>query len=51
MYRRQDEHVLNYEEEMNEWQLPAKSGRLPTCCDFSSGTWIGDLHSVKLKPK
>lgn len=25
MYRRQDEHVLNYEEEMNEWQLPARS--------------------------
>ena len=51
MSRRRNEHVLNYEEEMNEWQLPAKSGRLPTCCDFSSGTWIGDLHSVKLKPK
>ena len=51
MYRRQDEQVLKFAEEMNEWQLPAKSGRLPTCCDFSSGTWIGDLHSVKLKPK
>ena len=51
MYRRRIEYVLKYEEEMNEWQLPAKSGRLPTCCDFSSGTWIGDLHSVKLKPK
>ena len=25
MYRRRIEHVLKYEEEMNEWQLPAKS--------------------------
>ena len=25
MSRRRNEHVLNYEEEMNEWQLPAKS--------------------------
>ena len=25
MYRRQDEHVLKYEEEMNGWQLPARS--------------------------
>lgn len=23
MSRRRNEHVLNYEEEMNEWQLPA----------------------------
>ena len=51
MYRRQNEQVLKFAEELNGWQLPARSGRLPTCCDFSSGTWIGDLHSVKLKPK
>ena len=25
MSRRRNEHVLNYEEEMNEWQLPATS--------------------------
>ena len=25
MSRRRNEHVLNYEEEMNEWQLPARS--------------------------
>ena len=25
MYRRQDEQVLKFAEEMNEWQLPARS--------------------------